>query len=173
MSRFPPTVNSWVTVGDRPHGTVVNGLFARGVAYENDSCQCECLKELNMWPFGKIERKTVKMPLSFLDDPAATESMTIDFEAVGNPDGLCRFFYATYSYPGGEASFEDYEKLRKLLREVEGAHVDVESPAKVTLSAEVDHLMADNGIFAVNGNEFTVLVSLVLFVGIYRLQLCF
>ena len=36
-----------------------------------------------MWPFGKIERKTVKMPLSFLDDPAATESMTIDFEAVG------------------------------------------------------------------------------------------
>ena len=69
-----------------------------------------------MWPFGKIEWKTVKMPLSFLDDPAATESMTIDFEAVGNPDGLCRFFYATYSYPGGEASF----------REVEGAHVDVE-----------------------------------------------
>ena len=79
-----------------------------------------------MWPFGKIEWKTVKIPLSFLDDPAATESMTIDFEAVGNPDGLCRFFYATYSYPGGEASFEDYEKLRKLLREVEGAHVDVE-----------------------------------------------
>ena len=79
-----------------------------------------------MWPFGKIEWKTVKIPLSFLDDPAATESMTIDFEAVGNPDGLCRFFYATYSYPGGEASFEDYEKLCKLLREVEGAHVDVE-----------------------------------------------
>ena len=23
-------------VGDRPHGTVVKGLFARGVAYEND-----------------------------------------------------------------------------------------------------------------------------------------
>ena len=79
-----------------------------------------------MWPFGKIEWKTVKMPLSFLDDPSAAESMTVDFEAVGNPDGLCRFFSATYSYPGGEASSEDYEKLRKMLRGVEGAHVDVE-----------------------------------------------
>ena len=79
-----------------------------------------------MWPFGKIEWKTVKMPLSFLDDPSAAESMTVDFEAVGNPDGLCRFFSAMYSYPGGEASFEDYEKLRKMLREVEGAHIDVE-----------------------------------------------
>lgn len=79
-----------------------------------------------MWPFGKIEWKTVKMPLSFLDAPSAAESMTLDFEAVGNPDGLCRFFFAIYSYPGGEASFEDYEKLRKMLRGVEGAHVDVE-----------------------------------------------
>ena len=66
-----------------------------------------------MWPFGKIEWKTVKMPLSFLDAPSAAESMTLDFEAVGNPDGPCRFFFAIYSYPGGEASFEDYEKLRK------------------------------------------------------------
>ena len=79
-----------------------------------------------MWPFGKIEWKTVKMPLSFVDDQAATDGMTIDFEAVGNPDGPCRFFYATYLYPGGEASLEDYEKLRKTLRGVEGAHVDVE-----------------------------------------------
>ena len=79
-----------------------------------------------MWPFGKIEWKTVKMPLSFLDAPSAAESMTLDFEAVGNPDGPCRFFFAIYSYPGGDASFEDYEKLRKMLRGVEGAHVDVE-----------------------------------------------
>ena len=79
-----------------------------------------------MWPFGKIEWKTVKMPLSFLDAPSAAESMTLDFEAVGNPDGPCRFFFAIYSYPGGEASFENYEKLRKMLRGVEGAHVDVE-----------------------------------------------
>ena len=79
-----------------------------------------------MWAFGKIEWKTVKMPLSCLDDPSAAESMTVDFEAVGNPDGLCRFFYATYSYPGGEASLEDYEKLLEKLRGVECAHVDVE-----------------------------------------------
>jgi len=79
-----------------------------------------------MWQFGKIELKTVKMPLSFLDEPSAAESMTVDYEAVGNPDGLCRFFYATYSYPGGEASLEDYEKLREMLWGVVGAHVDVE-----------------------------------------------
>ena len=65
-----------------------------------------------MWPFGKIEWKTVKMPLSFLDAPSAAESMTLDFEAVGNPDGPCRFFFAIYSYPGGEASFDVELKFR-------------------------------------------------------------
>ena len=79
-----------------------------------------------MWPFGKVEWKTVKMPLLFVDAPSAAESMTVDFEAVGNPDGPCRFFYATYSYPGGEDSLEDYEMLRKQLRGVECAHVDIE-----------------------------------------------
>ena len=78
-----------------------------------------------MWPFGKVEWTTARMPMAFVDDPADEESMIIEFEAVGNPDGECRYFSVTYCYPGGDDAVEEYERLREALRGIGTVQVDV------------------------------------------------
>ena len=78
-----------------------------------------------MWPFGKVEWKTARMPLEFLDDAADLEAMMISFEAVGNPDGQTRYFSASYYFPGGDAAVAEYDNLREALRGIGNTQVEV------------------------------------------------
>lgn len=68
--------------------------------------------------FWQSEWKVVEMPFRLV--PLVPEEQVEDFlgvsiEAIGNPDGVCKYFYIWYMYGDSQTSDGEYRAFREML----------------------------------------------------------